>query len=92
MLGECLSLATLHLGGNDIGAAGAGSLAGMLGQCSSLVTLVLAFNDIGHKGAERLAGALGRCSSLVRLSLRYNPIRKEVVITVKERRMMEQGG
>ena len=92
MFVESVALATLNLGCNGIGDVGAGSLAGMLGQCSSLVTLVLAGNDIGDKGAERLAGALGQCSSLVRLSLRYNPIRKEVVITVKERRMMEQGG
>ena len=61
-------------------------------RCEQRPTLNLGCNGIGDVGAERLAGALGQCSSLVRLCLRYNPIRKEVVITVKERRMMEQGG
>ena len=50
MLGQCSSLATLDLGGNGIGAEGAGRLAGVLGQCSSLATLELGGNDIGDEG------------------------------------------
>ena len=57
VLGQCFSLAELHLGGNGIGAEGAGRLAGVLGQCSSLAELDLERNGIGAEGVERLAVA-----------------------------------
>ena len=74
MLGQCSSLATLNLGENDIGAEGAGSLAGVLGQCSALATLNLGSNVIGAAGARSLAGVLGQCSSLTTLNLGCNGI------------------
>ena len=58
----------------EIGAAGAGRLAGVLGQCASLAHLDLACNDIGAEGAGRLAGVLGQCASLAHLNLADNHI------------------
>ena len=72
VLGQCSSLATLNLACNDIGDAGAGSLAGVLGQCSSLAKLNPSYNYKGNDGATSLAGVLGQCSSLATLGLEGN--------------------
>ena len=64
VLGQCSPLATLNLGGNDIGpvkqAEGARSLARVLGKCSSLATLDLGSNSIGAEGARSLSRVLGQ--------------------------------
>ena len=73
LLAGC-SVVRLDLSSCEIGAEGAGSLAGVLGQCSSLAELHLGYNSIGAEGAGRLAGVLGQCSSLAELDLRYNSI------------------
>ena len=58
---------TVGLSGDDIGAAGAESCAGVLVQCPALTRLDLAVNQIGEAGAESLAGVLGQCTALVHL-------------------------
>jgi Ran GTPase-activating protein (RanGAP) involved in mRNA processing and transport len=56
---------------NQIGNAGAESLAGVLAQCAALAHLNLSGNQIGAQGTERLAGVLGQCSALAHLNLRW---------------------
>ena len=51
------SVVRLDLSSCEIGAEGAGILAGVLGQCSSLATLDLGDNGIGPEGARILVGA-----------------------------------
>ena len=58
VLGQCSSLATLHLRYNNIGVEGAGRLAGVLGQCSSLTMLDLAGNDIGDRGIDIIQSSI----------------------------------
>ena len=72
MLGQCSSLATLNLAGNDIGDERDRSLAEVLRQCSSLATLNLAGNDIEAEGARSLAEVLGQCPSLAELNVQHN--------------------
>eukprot|EP00961_Rhodomonas_salina_P197987 2671482-Rhodomonas_salina.8 len=74
-LGECMALAHLDLGGNDIGREGASMLAGALMECTALAHLDLSGNDIGAEGAESLAGVLGGCTALTHLDLSGNGIR-----------------
>ena len=74
MLGQCSSLAVLHLRSNDMAAEGAGRLAGVLGQCCSLLVLNIGYNCIEAEGAGRLVEVLGQCSSLAVLNLGYNGI------------------
>ncbi len=64
----------LDLSGNDIGDAGAWSLARVLGQCKALTHLHLSGNKIGAGGAGRLAGVLAQCTALAHLNLRENII------------------
>eukprot|EP00961_Rhodomonas_salina_P171746 2316076-Rhodomonas_salina.1 len=59
VLGECKALAHLDLSGNEIGAEGAGVLAGVLGECKALNHLFASENGIGDEGMRRLAGVLG---------------------------------
>ena len=75
VLGQCSSsIRHLSLSDNQIGAEGAGSLAGVLGQLPSLAHLNLDCNKIGEEGAGRLAEVLGQCSSLSHLDLSDNGI------------------
>ena len=53
---QCNALSHLDLRGNNIGAEGAGRLAGALGECKALSHLDLSSNEIGDEGAGRLAG------------------------------------
>lgn len=55
VLGQCPSLAHLHLDYNGIGDEGAGWLTKVLGHCPSLTRLDLGFAGSGADGAERLA-------------------------------------
>jgi len=64
VLGQCASLVHLDLGGNRIGAEGAGRLAAGLGQCASLAHLNLYRNGIGDEGAGRLAAVAEDCPSI----------------------------
>jgi hypothetical protein len=64
-LRHCAALAHLDLGDNQVGHAGAESLAGVLAQCTALTHLNLEDNHIGPVGAETLAGVLAQCPSLV---------------------------
>ena len=64
VLGQCSSLAHLHLRFNSIGAEGAGRLAAALGQCPSLAHLDLGGNSIGAEGAGRLDALAQQCPSL----------------------------
>ena len=76
VLGQCSSsIRHLSLSDNQIGAEGAGSLAGVLGQLPSLAHLNLDCNKIGEEGAGRLAEVLGQCSSLAHLDLSRNGIK-----------------
>jgi Ran GTPase-activating protein (RanGAP) involved in mRNA processing and transport len=54
VLAQCTALAHLDLCGNQIGTAGAYSLAGVLAQCPALARLNLRYNQIGSDAAERL--------------------------------------
>jgi Ran GTPase-activating protein (RanGAP) involved in mRNA processing and transport len=74
VLGQCTALAHLNLGDNQIGPAGAESLAGVLGQCTALDHLNLSTNDIGEAGAESLSEVLGQCTALTLLNLQDNYI------------------
>ena len=66
MLAQCAALAHLNLNLNQIGPAGAESLAGVLAQCPALAHLDLAFNQIGAVGKGRLrASWRGKASGLV---------------------------
>jgi len=67
VLPRCPSLAHLHLGGNGIGAKGAGQLAAVLPQCPSFAHLHLGYIKIGADGAGLLAAVLPRCTSLAHL-------------------------
>jgi Ran GTPase-activating protein (RanGAP) involved in mRNA processing and transport len=69
-MGQCTGLAHLNLCDNEIGAAGAQSLAGVLGQCPALAHLDLWNNGIGDAGSESLAGVLAQCTALAHLDLR----------------------
>ena len=60
MLGDCVSLVYLGLGGNGIRDEGAGRLAAELGHCASLAVLDLRGNGIGAEGAGRLAAACSK--------------------------------
>ena len=69
MLGQCSSLTVLDLGvyifgSNDIGADGAGRLAGVLGQCSLLAELNLAGNGIGADGIRLLRTSIRDATQL----------------------------
>jgi Ran GTPase-activating protein (RanGAP) involved in mRNA processing and transport len=65
VLAQCPSLTHLHLMGNDIGPAGAKSLAGVLAQCAALSHLDVSYNDIGTVGKGRLrASWRGQASGL----------------------------
>ena len=63
-LGSMGSLTTLDLGWNNIGAEGAGRLAGALGSMGSLTTLDLEGNQIADEEVERIRELLanGRVS------------------------------
>jgi Ran GTPase-activating protein (RanGAP) involved in mRNA processing and transport len=77
VLAQCRALVHLDLNDNDIGEAGAKSLAGVLGRCSALAQLTLWNNRIGAPGAESLAGVLAQCAALAHLNLRvvsFDPI------------------
>jgi hypothetical protein len=54
VLAQCAPLAHLNLCWNQIGAAGAESLAGVLAQYTTLAELDFRFNDIGAVGEGRL--------------------------------------
>jgi hypothetical protein len=65
VLGQCTALAHLDLSFNEIGDAGAESLAGVLAQCPALAYLDLQDNDIGTVGEGRLrASWRGQSSGL----------------------------
>ena len=58
VLGQCSSsIRHLSLSDNQIGAEGAGRLAGVLGQCSSLAHLDLSYNGVGDEGRALLSVA-----------------------------------
>ena len=69
---------SLHLGVNQIGAEGAGRVAGVLPQSPALSILFLEDNEIGDEGARRLAGVLPQCPALRYLRLGGNQIGAEV--------------
>ena len=64
----------LDLSGNQIGATGAASFAGVLAQCRALAHLNLCGNQIGAAGAESFAGVLAQCRALAHLNLCGNEI------------------
>jgi hypothetical protein len=72
VLAQCRELVHLDLSGNQIGSAGAESLAGVLGQCPALAHLNLRSNQIGPDGADRLAGVLAQCAALAHLDLSFS--------------------
>jgi Ran GTPase-activating protein (RanGAP) involved in mRNA processing and transport len=74
VLAQCTALVHLDLSDNEMGAAGAASLAGVLAHCPALAHLNLSGNSFGAAGAERLAGVLAQCTALVHLNLNYNQI------------------
>ena len=71
---QCTGLAHLDLSRNDLGAEGAGRLAGVLGQCPALAYLNLSCNKIGPAGARSLARVLGQFAALAHLNLGRNQI------------------
>jgi Ran GTPase-activating protein (RanGAP) involved in mRNA processing and transport len=75
VLAQCVALAHLDLGFNQIGSGGAESLARVLAQCTALAHLDLWNNDIGPDGAESLAGVLAQCTALAHLNLSLNGIK-----------------
>jgi hypothetical protein len=80
-------LAHLNLDSNQIGDAGAGSLAGVLPQCQALSHLELLDDEIEDEGAGRLAGVLPQCHLLSSLDLSGHEL-----ISDEEQRFSEQHG
>eukprot|EP00961_Rhodomonas_salina_P147797 1989351-Rhodomonas_salina.1 len=74
VLGGCKMLAYLDLTARELGAEGAGMLAGVLVQCKALAYLDLSKNGIGAEGARVLAGVLEECKSLAHLNMSENTI------------------
>jgi Ran GTPase-activating protein (RanGAP) involved in mRNA processing and transport len=70
-------LTSLDLGENDIGAAGAASLAPSLAQMTRPKDLNLWGNAIGDAGAESLAPSLARMGQLKKLQFSGNGISAE---------------
>ena len=73
-LATMMSLQRLGLGGNELGAAGAGALCPALGRLTGLQRLGLAGNMLGEQGAAALAPAVALLSDLRRLDLSNNRI------------------
>ena len=71
------TLTALILGGNQVGAEGAGRFAKALSSNSILTTLDLSANSVGEEGAGRLAGALAINSTLTILNLYKNLVKDE---------------
>jgi hypothetical protein len=72
-----VTLTSLYLRSNNIGAEGALSLAAALHNNATLTSLDLADNNIGAEGARSLAAALGNNATLTSLSLRSNSLGHE---------------
>eukprot|EP00831_Metopus_contortus_P016867 TRINITY_DN17103_c0_g1_i7.p1 TRINITY_DN17103_c0_g1~~TRINITY_DN17103_c0_g1_i7.p1 ORF type:complete len:197 (+),score=26.50 TRINITY_DN17103_c0_g1_i7:172-762(+) len=68
------TLTSLYIHSNNIGVAGAKSIASALKSNVSLTTLYLWNNNIGDTGTESIAGALTTNSTLTELSLGSNKI------------------
>jgi Ran GTPase-activating protein (RanGAP) involved in mRNA processing and transport len=66
MLPQCPALSVVYLGGNDIGDAGVGRLAGVLPQCPALFRLSLGGNPLGDEGGLQV---LPQCPALSELHL-----------------------
>jgi len=58
VLGHCTALTDLNLSNNQIGSAGAESLAGVLWLCPALANLNLTNNGIGPVEAHRIRWSL----------------------------------
>jgi Ran GTPase-activating protein 1 len=73
LAGGCQTISHLDLGGNKIGAEGAGKLARALCECPALSHLNLRSNGIG----DEEVGVLGKCEALLHLDLSGNGIRAD---------------
>ena len=72
-------LRTLRLGENEVGDAGAQTLAGSLPKCEMLACVDLSENSIGNAGARAFSDVLVHCKMIQELRLGGNAIDGDTV-------------